>query len=377
MLLIICFFIVLIYLLVITWINFGFNKVEDFKLQDLEPKMRFSIVIPFRNEAENLPKLLKSIENLNYPKSHFEVILVDDESEDDWKTVLDTVRQKSWNTRTDNIRIISNYRTSNSPKKDAISSAIIVAKHDWIITTDADCVLPKYWLDTFDERIQLKKPIAIAAPVRFTGESSFFNRFQIIDTLSLQAVTIGTFGIKKPFMCNGANFAYSKKAFQSVNGFEGNNSFASGDDVFLLQKFIKSDKTKVEFLKSDKAIVTTTVASNFSEFIQQRMRWASKSVGYTSLFSKLLGLLVLVTNFLMVALIPFCLFCLLSFKSAVLLFLLKSCIDLLLIFKTARFFTQGPVMLSYPFVSLLHPFVTVFVALKAPFSSYYWKGRKF
>jgi hypothetical protein len=54
--------------------------------------------------------------------------------------------------------------------------------------------------------------------------------------LSLQGATIGSFGIGKGFMCNGANLAYKKSLFQELNGFQGNDTIASGDDVFLLQK---------------------------------------------------------------------------------------------------------------------------------------------
>ncbi|SHG97765.1 glycosyltransferase family 2 protein [Winogradskyella jejuensis] len=377
MLLIICFIIVFIYLIVIGWLNYGFDKVEDFKLQDLEPKTKFSVVIPFRNEAENLPYLLNSIKALNYPNSHFEVILVDDESEDDWESVLDTFRRKSRNNRTDNIRVVSNIRTSNAPKKDAITSAIQIAKHNWIVTTDADCILPKYWLDTLDEFIQTKNTVAIAGPVKFSGLSSFFNRFQTIDTLSLQGATIGGFGIKKPFMCNGANFTYKKSVFDTVDGFKGNESSASGDDVFLLQKLIETYKEEIHFLKSEKAIVSTKVSENLTSYIQQRLRWVSKSTRYTSWFPKLLGLLIFLTNLIIVALIPLYLTAFLALKTVILLFLVKFGIDLLIIFKTARFYKQEPVLLSYVFVSLLHPFMTAYIALRFPFSKYKWKGRSF
>lgn len=378
MLLIICFFIIVIYLALIAWLNFGFNKVEDFKLQDLEAKTKLSIIIPFRNEAHNLKNLLTSIHNLNYPHSHFEVILVDDESEDDSiKIINDNLKRRPFDCAQGDISIIENIRTSNSPKKDAISTAIKIAKYDWIITTDADCILPKYWLDTYDECIQTQKPLAIVGPVKFTGASSFFNRFQIVDTLSIQATTIGAFGINKPFMCNGANFGYSKKTFLSVNGFDGNDTIASGDDVFLLQKLIEKDKKSVHFLKSEQAIVSTKVSENITEFIQQRLRWASKSSKYKILFPKLLGLIVVLVNLVMVGLIPLYILGIFNLKSAVLLFLIKFSIDLLPIFKTSRFFKQEPVLLSYVFVSLLHPFVIIYIIALLPFKSYKWKGRTF
>lgn len=381
MLVSICIIIILIYLILIGWLNNGFNKIKDFKLQDLKPKTKFSIVIPFRNEAENLKALLKSIDNLNYPNSHFEVILVDDESEDTSveiiNKVLDTFRQKSRNTRTDIITIINNNRTSDSPKKDAITSAIKIAKYNWIITTDADCTLPKYWLDSYDEFIQTNNTLAIAGPVKFTGLSSFFTRFQILDTLSLQGATIGSFGIKKPLMCNGANFAYSKKGFEQVNGFEDNNRIASGDDVFLLQKLSEKDISKIHFLKSENAIVTTRVTNGFTEYLQQRLRWASKTTNYKYWFPKFLGLIVLLTNLVMVSVIPLYILEILQGKTAVLLFLIKFSIDLLLIFKTARFYKQESVLLSYVFASFIYPFITIYITAILPFLSFKWKGRTF
>ncbi|WP_375235041.1 glycosyltransferase [Winogradskyella sp.] len=381
MLVSICIIIILIYLILIGWLNNGFNKIKDFKLQDLKPKTKFSIVIPFRNEAENLTALLKSIDNLNYPNSHFEVILVDDESEDTSveiiNKVLDTFRQKSRNTRTDIITIINNNRTSDSPKKDAITSAIKIAKYNWIITTDADCTLPKYWLDSYDEFIQTNNTLAIAGPVKFTGLSSFFTRFQILDSLSLQGATIGSFGIKKPLMCNGANFAYSKKGFEQVNGFEDNNRIASGDDVFLLQKLSEKDISKIHFLKSENAIVTTRVTNGFTEYLQQRLRWASKTTNYKYWFPKFLGLIVLLTNLVMVSVIPLYILEILQGKTAVLLFLIKFSIDLLLIFKTARFYKQESVLLSYVFASFIYPFITIYITAILPFLSFKWKGRTF
>ena len=381
MLYFICFFIILVYLIVITLLNYGFNKVNEFKLQDLEPKTKFSIVVPFRNEANNLPHFLGSISKLNYPNSHFEVILVNDNSDDNSveviKNVLDTFRPKGQNAGTKMFKIMNSDRISDSPKKDAIATAIAIAKYDWIITTDADCILHKYWLDTLDEFIQTYKVKAVCGPVRFTGRASFFNRFQIIDTLSLQGATVGSFGLNKPILCNGANFAYRTDYFAKVDGFKDNDAIASGDDIFLLQKFLKNDPTSVKFLKSNKAVVTTLVAPNFKTYLQQRLRWASKAKHYQSTLPKLIGLLVFLSNLVIIVLLPISLLELISFKSAALLVFIKFSIDLLLIFKTARFLEQETVLLSYVFVSIMYPFISVYIAIKSLFGSYEWKGRAF
>jgi len=370
--------IMFIYLLLIGLLTYGIDKVSLFKLQDLPAKTKFSIVIPFRNEAENLPKLLASISLLNYPKSMYEVILVDDDSDDDSVSIINNFfSTRPFDCAQGDIRIIKNERTTNSPKKDAITSAIKDSKFSWNITTDADCVLPKYWLDTLDEFIQTNSSNCIVAPVTYSGDNSFFNRFQTLDFLSLQGATIGGFGINRPFMCNGANFAYRKSSFLNVNGFEGNTNIASGDDIFLLEKLLKLDAKKVHYLKSQKAIVTTKPSITFSSLIQQRLRWASKTSRYNNIFAKGVGLIVLSGNLLCLALLPLVLFNMLSVKTATTLIFIKLSIDFLLLFKTSRFFKQETLLLSYIFSGFLYPFLSVYIALLSIFKSYKWKDRTF
>lgn len=117
---------------------FGIYKIKEYKCEDTDDQITFSIVIPFRNEAPNLPDLLKSLSRLNYDKLFFEVILVNDESSDSFEHIIDSYKELE----TLNLRLINNFRKSNSPKKDAIDVAILKAKNEWIITTDADCIVP-------------------------------------------------------------------------------------------------------------------------------------------------------------------------------------------------------------------------------------------
>ena len=100
---------------------------------------------------------------------------------------------------------------------------------------------------------QKPKKTFIAAPVAYFNDScGFLNIFQQLDFLSLQGATMGGFGLKSPFMCNGANIAFAKADFIRLNGYDGNNDIASGDDVFLMQKFLKADQNSVGYLKSKK-----------------------------------------------------------------------------------------------------------------------------
>lgn len=365
--------ITILYVIIIGSFVFGFDKVKEFQLQDIPAKTRFTIVVPFRNEEEHLPFLLKSIAALNYSKDRFEFIFVDDESEDNSVSLIEKCLKKF---HIDS-KVIKNDRQTKSPKKDAITTAIKLAKYEWIVTTDADCILSKYWLDAFDYFIQSHDAECIVAPVTYTRVNSFFERFQALDFLSLQGATIGGFGINKPFLCNGANLAYKLSFFKSVKGFDGNSNIASGDDIFLLEKAIKLAPKQTHYLKSSHAIVTTIPVDNFKSLVSQRLRWASKTNKYSSLFGKFTGVSVLLMNAIMVSLLMITVAGIIQPKTIGYVFLIKICIDFLLLFKMARFLSQEQYLMSYFFASILYPFFTVYVAFSSLFISYKWKGRTF
>ena len=250
-----------------------------------------------------------------------------------------------------------------------------VVKNDWIITTDADCTVNENWLSALDNYIQLHNVSMIAGAVSYHCKNSFLHHFQQLDLASLQGATIGSFGLKKGFMCNGANFAYTKSFFQKLNGFDGNDGIASGDDVFLLQKAMARFPEKVHYLKSRNHIVFTKPLDDWKSLFHQRVRWASKTSSYQSRFGIGLGLVVFGGNLSWVAGCGLWVVGLTPLLNIVLLFLLKFSVDFVLINKTngflknkTRFFLTS---------SLLYPFFSVSVALYSLFGKYEWKGRRF
>jgi len=354
-----------VYILFIGHLIYGFTKLDRYFKKKITAKTSFSIVVPFRNEKENLPNLLHSITLLNYPKELLEIILVDDDSEDEFRIQNLEFR----------IQMVKNIRKSNSPKKDAIETAIEIAKNDWIITTDADCIVQKDWLTIFDQFIQENKKEMIASGVCCIPRNGFLAAFQNLDFLSLQGATIGSFGNNNPFMCNGANFAYSKSFFENLEGFKGNENVASGDDVFLLQKAILVAPEKVGFLFSTDSIVATKPVNSWSKLFQQRVRWAAKSTGYSSAYAKWLALMVFNGNLAWVLTFILWILDVIEPNFFILFTASKFLIDFILLFKTALFFNSK---LQYVLASsLLYPFFSVSVALYSFFGTYNWKGRIF
>ncbi|QSB27009.1 glycosyltransferase [Flavobacterium sp. CLA17] len=355
-----------IYIITIGSLIYGFFKVKKYRKNNLDPQTSFTIIVPFRNEAHNLPHLLTSFSKLNYPVDLLDVILVDDESTEKFQFSAFKFQ----------IKIIDNIRVSKSPKKDAIATAMKHVKTDWVITTDADCIVPENWLLTFDHYIQENKVAMLAGPVTYDCDNSFLHHFQQLDLTSLQGATIGSFGIKKAFMCNGANFAYKKSLFEKINGFEGNNAIASGDDVFLLQKVANLNQNLVHYLKAEEAIVHTKPTQDWESLFYQRVRWAAKTGSYQSFFGKILGLIVFFANLSLVIGTVFLFFGIWSWQLLTLLVGLKFIIDFGLLYITNQFLTNKRI--KYLFLSsLFYPFFSSAVALYSLFGSYNWKGRSF
>ena len=361
------------YLLLIGSFIIGFNKVKSFISKNGRPQNKFSIIVPFRNEAENLPALIKSIEDLNYPKDFFEIILVDDYSTDDSQELALRVLNCSQL----DFHILNNSSSIDSPKKQAITMGINHAKYDWIITTDGDCHVPNNWLNIFNDYLLSQEKQMIVAPVMLSNSSSIFDQFQTLEILSLQGVTMAGFGINKPIMCNGANLCYSKHLFNSLNGFEGNNTIASGDDIFLMEKALKQNNEQVGYLKCKEVIVETKPEESFNNMLQQRIRWASKSTAYNSWKPKLIGMLIFAMNSSIIIGLVLTIFGLLKWWFFLFILVSKQLFDYILLIKSATFFDRRKALNTYFFSSLIYPFVSVYTVFKAMFSEYQWKGRTF
>ncbi|WP_339648499.1 glycosyltransferase [uncultured Salegentibacter sp.] len=361
---------------------YGWKKTPEFPAENSPAEIRFSIIIPFRNEAENLPVLLNSLARINYPESKFEIILVNDESEDNSVEIIEEFQQ----THLDfNLKVLENNHISNSPKKDAINTAINSANFEYIITTDADCQVLENWLKSYNDFILKTGNKLIAGPVALNSlpaantnnkRKNILSNFEDLDILSLQASTAGAFGIGKAFMCNGANLCYEKDAFLEVSGFTGNDNIASGDDVFLLQKF-QQQNYKIGFLKSKEVLVYTKPQQNFGDLVSQRIRWASKAPAYKSLFAKFTGVSVLLMNLSLVIAVFLVFLQILAYQPILIIFLVKFNLDFILIYSSAKFFQREKILRSYFWSSIFYPFFSTYVAVKSIFSDFSWKGRQF
>lgn len=362
--------------IILLW--FGFIKTPIYRPNARPSKNRFSLVVPFRNESENLRRLLRSIAKLNYPLGNLEIIFVNDFSEDNSVEIIEKMSENIGF----RIRVLQNNRRSNSPKKDAILEAIKNAKYDWIASTDADCELPKDWLETMDSFIQTQQDlnentVMVCGPVANTSNGSFLQEYQFLDGMSLQFATMGSFGIKWPILCNGANLVYQKFAFEEVNGFCGNDQHASGDDVFLLEKMLQTFPGQVRFLKSKEAIVSTQPQNTWENVLQQRIRWGSKTAKLKNPFTLCLGVLVFLVNFSMLAIPLLTIFDFKNWLVWVILFFAKTFLDYLVINQAVGFFGRQVSITNTLRMSFLYALLTTRAVIGSLKGNYTWKGRQY
>lgn len=335
----------------------------------------FSIIIPARNEAANILRLLESIKQQRYPSHLFEVIVVDDHSDDETAGLVDQFRAAgSQSFLTTLIRLTGG--GLNSYKKKAIETGIAAAQSAWVVCTDADCVVPAGWLQGFAQLIHVTDAVFIAAPVAFMEERTIVNVFQDLDFLTLQGITAASVYKNIHTMCNGANLAYRKDVFEEVNGFRGIDTIASGDDMLLMHKIWKRYPHRIAYLKSGQAIVKTAAAPDWKAFINQRIRWASKATSYDDrrIFAVLLLVYLLNLSFLVLLIAGFINSC---YLYALLMFwILKTIIEYPFIKSVAQFFGKRSRLKYFFLFQPLHIGYTILAGFLGSFGRYEWKGRR-
>jgi cellulose synthase/poly-beta-1,6-N-acetylglucosamine synthase-like glycosyltransferase len=339
-----------------------------------QPHIFFSIIIPARNEEDNIGHCLQSIINQNYPKQLFEIIVIDDHSTDKTSGIVSQFQASNSNIKLINLQNELKGKQLNAYKKKAIEMAVEKANGTWIITTDADCILKPNWLLLFDEYIAKNNSLMVAAPVVFTKEKSIVSNFQYIDFIALQAATAATVSIGLHSMCNGANLAYNKNAFKEVGGFKGIDNIASGDDMLLMNKIKSKYPQQIGYLFSQDAIATTKPMPDWTSFLNQRIRWASKADKYEdkSLLPVLLG--VYLFNLLLLIMFFVGLFNIKLLIFWLALMALKTIIEWRYMKVAATFFGE---IYFWQFAALqpLHVTYMVVAGWLGKFGNYRWKGR--
>lgn len=338
---------------------FTFNKKNDLKV---------SVLIAARNEENNIERLLKSLYNQTFEKDLFEVIIIDDHSKDNTLLIIENFVKEN------NDIDLKIFNAEKEGKKFAISQALHLAHNDLVIVTDADCVLKTTWIESIVNFYKEKKCKMILAPVLLSPAETFFEKIQVLEHLSLIGSTAGSANIGFPVMCNGANMAYEREAALEVEKFRKDFNIPSGDDMFLMEQFIKNyGHQSVKFLLSKSAIVETKTCKTVSEFFRQRRRWVSKTKAYTNWKILTTAFIVLFFNLSIVSLFVSAFFIPALWSLYFLLTLLKFFIDFPLLKNITSFMNQSSLLKWTLPLEFIYPFYAVFTAISGMLINVKWK----
>ena len=269
------------------------NGILTFNAQLLTPAPPdFSVLIAARNEAESLPQLLRDLAAQTLPAARFEVLIADDHSTDATAVLVAAAAEETGFA----LRLIA-LPANQTGKKAALQAALLAARAPWLVCTDADCRLGPGWLAAYAALItQQPQANFISGPVLLTGPDTLFTTLMGLEFAGLVGVGAACLARQQPTMCNGANLAYRRAAFEAVGGYADNAHLASGDDEFLLHKIYAAFPGTTHFLADSAAIARTAAPLTLRALLRQRVRWASKWRHYHSTAPRRLALLVLGAN---------------------------------------------------------------------------------
>lgn len=360
------------YFLLMLVLLYGWEKAMVNKLPEIQERItgKITVVIPFRNEEANIENIITDLVNQSYSSVFYEVIFIDDHSND---RSSDKVALKI--ASLPNFRLIS-LLAENEGKKKAISLGIEKSNGDIIVMTDADCRLPMNWLASINDQFQGDGIKMAFGGVKIEENCSFFSKLQAMEFSSLIGSGTATLHLGYPSMCNGANLAFLKAAFIEVNGYEGNFSISSGDDEFLMRKINAKFPGSISFLNNEESIVTTKAQKSLKALFYQRLRWAGKWKYNSSASTKLLALYIFLFQLSFICVVGLTLMNRLNLKTAFFLIGGKIVFEFIFLSKICAFLRVKWRTLYFLLLQFIYPVYVVSIALASNFISPLWKERK-
>jgi cellulose synthase/poly-beta-1,6-N-acetylglucosamine synthase-like glycosyltransferase len=359
-----------LYLLILVYLIKGWSNLKRPKTSIGEPNIKVTILIAARNEEARINYTIDDILAQDYPKHLTEIIIVDDHSTDRTADII-----RGYADRGVKLLQLNEDKPLNSYKKKAIAQAIGLSTGELMVATDADCRMGTKWLSSIVNYFETSGSVMISSPVAYFEEKSLFEYMQTLEFAYLIGIGAAFIGNKKASTCNGANLAYRKDVFYEVGGFKGIDDLASGDDELLLQKVAERYPGRISFLKLREAIVYTHAKHTLNEFLQQRRRWASKSVKYKD--KKIVALAVGIWLFNLSLLVNAALgFYNIHFlKLFALQFILKYLFELIFLLPITAFLKRTSLVSLLILIIPVHVIYFVYIGLLGNTRKYVWKGR--
>lgn len=363
----------ILYLALILFYRRAWNNIIQVKEINYNDKV--SVVVACRNEEKNIKNLINDVMNQNFEKDRFQMIIVDDQSEDKTLEILN-LESKKWN----NLHVFS--MKNRKGKKNAIRKGVRFATGDVILCTDADCRMQENWIKTMLSNFTKNHIKFVAGPVQYFCEDNLINKFRTLEFFSLVSSGAAAIQLSNSTICNGANLAFRTKEYNEIplDVFEDFNS----DDISLLHYFKNYHKDAICFSKDLDAVVETNSNSDTLSQLNQKLRWISNAKSEKDLHTFYVALVVFLMNFVFAVLLLLFLVSIfyrheeiyMVATSFFLVFFIKSITDYLFMKQVLGFFRRKDLLIYlFPF-EIINAIYTVLIVPLSLFYSPKWKGRR-
>ena len=256
-----------IYIISIIFFIIGISQIKD-NYHDNSNYDDISIIVCVRNGEGSVLNILRDLKSQNY-NGNLEFIIVDDDSNDNTKKIIN-------NFILDDNRFIylntKNYQSDLKHKKKALDYGISKSKYDWLLFTDVDCRLNKYWSLEISKNFNNSNYIIGFSEVE--ENKTIVSKFQHIDFKMLMVSNFSSAALGFPLACIGQNQAYSKKLFKQNKGFSKIKNLLQGDDSIFMQLCMKNKNCKVSYSAHKNSYVLAKTHLSWKSLIMQRIRWA-------------------------------------------------------------------------------------------------------
>jgi cellulose synthase/poly-beta-1,6-N-acetylglucosamine synthase-like glycosyltransferase len=363
-------FLALIYAMVIFYFYWGLFRLPKIKTGGFTP--RVSVLVPARNEEDSILRCLKSLWSQTYPKDQFEVFIIDDHSTDATAAVVERfILDKP------NFTLLRHDKTPLKPtfKKQALDFGLKSVTGKVIMTIDADTVAQPKWIEKILGNYKSKTGM-VAGLITFDKEleTSIFHKMQTLEFAGIVFCGVGAVGNRNPVICNGSNLSYRLKAFKDAGGYKGNEHLPSGDDDLLLQKIHTQTNWDITYALSPGSINYTAPISTLKGFLNQRARWASKSLHYPKKWLLLLMLSVYFFYAFTLLLIPLCFLQLFSWKIYLVGIILKIVPEYLILMKGLKILNRRELIWYFIPAQFFQSLYVLIVGFLGFSKKYTWKG---
>jgi cellulose synthase/poly-beta-1,6-N-acetylglucosamine synthase-like glycosyltransferase len=332
-----------------------------------------SVVIAARNEEDTIGCCLAAVLNQTYPKHKLEIIVIDDRSEDG---TFEAIQKLAGANGQIKLLQIKDRSAHLAPKKRAIDLGIQNASGEIIVTTDADCQPGPEWISKLIKHFEPNVGMVAGFNPYKTENPSLFYQMLSLDYFAMASVAAASAGLNYPLSCTGGNLAYRKTVYLETGGFTKFSNWVSGDDDFFLEQIRENSNWEICYATNPKTSVPTAPPETFKDFVQQRIRYASKAGHYSPKVT--LGLVGIYLMNLLILIGPI----LSIVKPQILLVWLtgwafKTLSEFIFLKRGEKKFQTKFKSTVFLLAAVMHPIYIVLAGLLGQVSNFSWKGVEY